>query len=155
MATEPKELARLLLETTPAVMGAVTSQVRLGKRTQFHNHFRVLWMLARGDCSMSELAQRNGVSVPSMSATAQTLVERGWVERVRSEEDRRIVRLRPSRKGRQVLEGERERMLGWLAERLGELEPSELEDLQRGLLALKRVFEPAIMEKKAHSRRAY
>lgn len=142
MAQDMKDLARLLLETTPAVMRSMSSQVRLGKRSLIHNHFRVLWMLSHEDCSISELARRNGVSVPSMSATAQTLVERGWLQRVRSKRDRRIVRLRTSEKGRRVLRVERERMEEWLADHLEDLSPDEVTALEKGLLALRRIFEP-------------
>lgn len=141
MPSDTQDLARLLFETTPTVMRAMGAQVRRGRRSFLHNHFRVLWMLAHEDCSMSELARRNGVSLPSMSSTAQTLVERGWLERVRSTRDRRIVRLRTSRKGRQVLEAERERMTAWMAGRLASLSDEEKEGLQTGLMALRRVFE--------------
>lgn len=141
MTSGTEDLARLLFETTPAVMRAMGTQVRVGKHSFFHNHFRVLWMLSHEDCSLSELARRNGVSLPSMSSTAQTLVERGWLERVRSQHDRRMVRLRTSSKGRQVLESERDRMTTWLAVQLEGLSQDEKDSLQTGLMALRRVFE--------------
>ena len=143
MPTDTQDLARLLFDTTPAVMRAMGAQARQGKHSFFHNHFRVLWQLSHQDCSVSELARRNGVSLPSMSSTAQTLVERGWLERIRSQHDRRMVRLRTSRKGRQVLVSERERMTGWLATQLDALSADEQKNLHAGLLALKRVFEGA------------
>lgn len=141
MSTDTQDLARLLFDTTPAVMRAMGAQARLGKQSLFHNHFRVLWQLSHEDCSISELARRNGVSLPSMSSTAQTLVERGWLDRIRSRRDRRMVRLRTSRKGRRVLEAERERMTAWLAEKLESLNEQERAGLQTGLRALRSVFE--------------
>jgi DNA-binding MarR family transcriptional regulator len=141
MTTDAQDLARLLFETTPAVMRSMGAQVRLRRHSFFHNHYRILRMLSHGECSMSELARRNGVSLPSMSSTARTLEERGWLERVRSPQDRRMVHLRTSRKGRQVLQSEHERMTTWLAEQLESLSAEEKESLRTGLLALKRVFE--------------
>ena len=61
--------------------------------------FLLLLLVRRQECTMSELAE--GIHVPMSTATgmADRLVRRGYVNRERSEDDRRIVVLRLSEKG--------------------------------------------------------
>ena len=66
-------------------------------------HFPVLMSLRRRPHNVSELAERLEVSLPSMSKTVTALVKRGWVERVRSKEDRRIVQLHLTDDGEAIL----------------------------------------------------
>jgi len=57
----------------------------------------------RGGCKMIELAKELLVTQPAVTALIDSLEERGLVERTRSNEDRRVVFVRITEKGSQVL----------------------------------------------------
>jgi DNA-binding MarR family transcriptional regulator len=88
-----------------------------------------------------ELAEREGVSPPAMTAYVDRLEAAGLVARRRSERDRRRVELELTEDGARVLRSVRSRRTAWLAARLRRLEPDELEAIDRALPALRRLTE--------------
>src|SRR3990172_8275678 len=140
MSERSKQTARKFLETIPTVMRAMGAQARRGDHNIAPNHFRILHILSMKECNISQLAESQAVSLPSMSVTAQTLVERGWLQRVLSQGDRRIVELQVTDEGRRVLGEEHERLLDLMAARLEPVAQDELETLERGLQTLLDVF---------------
>ncbi|MDA1330186.1 MAG: MarR family transcriptional regulator [Chloroflexi bacterium] len=141
MGSRSKQAARKFWETTPIIMKAMMSQSRQSEHNIAPVQFRILRMLATADCNLSELADRQGVSLPSISATAHTLVERGWLSRSRSLKDRRVVNLTVTDNGRRILKAEYERLLDWTADRLAPLSDEELQAVEEGMDALHRIFE--------------
>jgi DNA-binding MarR family transcriptional regulator len=99
-------------------------------------HFPILMSLRRREYSVSELADRFKVSPPSMSKTVTALVNRGWVARVRSQEDRRVVQVHLTDEGRAILGEMREQADSVVAAMLDPLSPKEREQLSAGLDAL-------------------
>ena len=92
---DERTLARKLLGIMHRVRHSIDADLRHfdGERRIDPAHFPVLINLRRRAYNVSELAERLEVSLPSMSKTVTALVKRGWVERVRSQEDRRVVQL--------------------------------------------------------------
>jgi DNA-binding MarR family transcriptional regulator len=127
-------------EVFPAVMRATIAEARRGSHNLTPAHYRILRALSSRDCSVSELAQHQDVSLPSMSETVQTLVERGWLDREASVEDRRVNQVRITRKGQQVLTKEQKRLVGWMASRLDSLKPGELLQVEQSLGLLLELF---------------
>src|SRR5438132_2616393 len=77
---------------------------------------------------VSELAERERMSTPGMSGHVERLVKAGLVERTRDEGgDRRRVGLTVTSEGHNVLRSVRSRRTAWLAARLRDLDPLELE----------------------------
>ena len=103
-------------------------------------HFPVLMSLRRRAYNVSELAGRLKVSLPSMSKTVTALVKRGWVERVRSQEDRRVVQLYLTDDGRAMLAVMREQADQVVAKMLAPLSAGERGQLSAGLDALYRAL---------------
>ena len=69
--------------------------------TQLH----VLFLLVSdGEMAMGRLAEQLDVSLPNMTGIVERMVERGVVERTRSDDDRRIVAVRVTELGRQTVE---------------------------------------------------
>lgn len=136
-----RAVARKFWELVPRVISAVFAQSRRGEHNLAPNHLRILRALSKGRCSLSELAKAMEVSLPSMSASVQTLVERGWLERSRSQEDRRSVELQVTALGREVLEEEYSRVTGWTANLLSTLNAEDLRKVEEGLEALKHLFD--------------
>jgi len=90
---------------------------------------------------VSELAERERMSAPGMSGHVERLVKAGLVERVRDDAgDRRRVGLHVTRDAESILKSVRSRRTAWLAARLRELEPAELEALQAALEPLAKLL---------------
>ena len=68
-------------------------------------HLHVLYMLvSRGAMPMSRLADQLAVSLPNVTGIVERMVERGLVERLRPVDDRRVVEVRITVTGREILD---------------------------------------------------
>lgn len=68
-------------------------------------HLHVLYLLeSDGETTMSQLAERLGVSLPNVTGIVDRMEERGFVERGRDPGDRRVVTLRATAGGRETVE---------------------------------------------------
>jgi DNA-binding MarR family transcriptional regulator len=102
----------------------------------------LLWLVKRkAGLSLAELAAEEGISPPAMSGHVDRLEQAGLIERVRSDEDRRRVGLRVTGEGTRVLRSVRTRRTIWLTNRLGALEPAELDAIDAAVPALTALLE--------------
>lgn len=100
----------------------------------------LMWLIkTQPGLSLRELAAEEGVSPPALSGSVDRLERQGLVERVRSTTDRRRVGLVLTPQGLRLLRRVRDRRTAWLADRLGELEPEELETVERAVGLLRRL----------------
>jgi len=100
----------------------------------------LLWLVKRSPgLSLAELAAEEGISAPAMSGHVDRLERAGLIERLRSSEDRRRVGLALTDDGARMLRRVRARRTTWLAERLGALEPFELEAVDAAIGPLARL----------------
>jgi DNA-binding MarR family transcriptional regulator len=76
---------------------------RLARQGVSMTHFHALVQLADAPMSMSELARALDASLPSMSGIVDRIEARGLIERDRSGDDRRVVRVRLTQAGRDWL----------------------------------------------------
>ena len=65
--------------------------------------YRVLVLVEQGDERSSQIARQLAVGRPTVTYAVDTLVERGLIERETAEDDRRVIRLRLTRSGREAL----------------------------------------------------
>jgi len=101
----------------------------------------LLWLVKRSPgLSLAELAAEEGISPPALSGHVDRLERAGLIERVRSIEDRRRVGLRLTDDGLRLLKRVRARRTTWLSDRLGTLEPTELEAIEEAIPALQRLL---------------
>lgn len=138
------QVAHQILEVVPCVMRTVASEMRRRNPLMMPVHFRLLNLLSRHPATLTELADRQAVSPPTMSKTIAMLEQRGWVARVRSPEDRRVVIIQVTPAGRQALQDTHQRAAAYLTELLMMLEPAELESLRQGLHVLGRLSEKVL-----------
>ena len=97
----------------------------------------LLWLVKRSPgLSLAELAAEEGISPPAMSGHVDRLERAGLIARVRSGDDRRRVGLRLTDEGARLLRRVRARRTTWLTDRLGSLEPAELEAIESAIPAL-------------------
>lgn len=102
----------------------------------------LLTYLEQGTTNLSELANYHGVTLPTMSGTIHTLVERGWVRREHSDADRRMIVLEITPAGLSVLRSVRRSMEDSLEAMLAPLAQGELDTLLDGMLSLHRTLPP-------------
>lgn len=100
----------------------------------------LLWLVRRSPgLSLAELAAEEGISPPAMSGHVDRLERAGFLERIRSTEDRRRVGLRLTEDGERLMRRVRARRTTWLADRLRTLEPEALEAVEGAIPALMRL----------------
>lgn len=109
---------------------ATTGQVRL---------LRIL--VKRQSCAMQELAELMDVAPPTVTAMIKRLLVQGFVERVRDEQDWRVVRVSPTERGqRAVVLYDQFRRVN-LQRRLAHLDAEELARLRAALPVLHHIIE--------------
>jgi DNA-binding MarR family transcriptional regulator len=87
----------------------------------------LMWLVKRSPgLSLAELAAEEGISPPALSGHVDRLERAGFLERVRSSDDRRRVGLRLTDEGERLMRRIRARRTTWLAERLRVLDEAEL-----------------------------
>ncbi len=138
MPENARDVATQILRTIPPVMQAMAAHLRREDPNFALPHMRVLMALAVEPRTLSELAERREVSLPTMSKTVSTLCARGWVERRADEGDRRRATLRLTDEGRGVMAEMARRAEDAFVELLGPVNAGELDTLRRGLSVLER-----------------
>jgi DNA-binding MarR family transcriptional regulator len=103
-------------------LGVTGGQVSLLVQIKYHSGI-----------GMRELAALERISVPGMSKFVSRLEEAGLVERAPVEGDQRRVGLSLTPAGHKVLRSVRSKRTAWLAERLRELDPEELEAIDAAI----------------------
>jgi DNA-binding MarR family transcriptional regulator len=97
------------------LVGYAASRAALEMRKVFSAHmegfdlrvaeFTILMLVAsNGDVNQKQLGQALDISPPNMAVTLDRMVERGWVERVRSTRDRRAQHIHLTAAGRALAE---------------------------------------------------
>jgi DNA-binding MarR family transcriptional regulator len=92
-----------------------------------------------GPRSIGELAVSEQVKPPTMSRIVDALVSQKLADRVKSEEDRRSVRIAATAKGRKLLLAGRDRRVRVLAARMEKFGESELELLRNATKLLAQI----------------
>ena len=141
---QAREAARDILQIIPLVMRAVAAQLRSAGELPAPGHFGLLSRLSERSRTLTELASIQGVSLPTMSSSISTMVERGWVRRAQPEEtDRRLVMVEVTASGKAALERVARSAESHLAEVLAPLDVPSRRRLHNGLGVLRKVFTPA------------
>ncbi len=113
---------------------------RLARRLRAHRaiasmsdaQFNVLAVLSMyGDNTLSELAERDRISAPSMTRTVNGLEESGWVTRTADATDRRKVNISLTEAGRAVVTDTVRKRDEWLDDAFTELTEDERDLLLR------------------------
>ena len=103
-------------------------------------HLSVLSVLGFGGAkTLGELAAVEQVTPPSMTRLVRNLEAQELVERETDPDDRRVTRVRATKRGRKVLEDARARRLATLAGRLQRLERGEVDALEEAAALVERV----------------
>jgi DNA-binding MarR family transcriptional regulator len=134
--------AREILEIIPLVMRTVAAELRAAGEMPAPAHFGLLMTLANQPRTLTELASLQGVSLPTMSNSISTLVQRGWVQRSSPAGDRRVVVVQVTPLGTATVARVSKAAEAHLAELLAAVDEPSRGKLRAGLDVLRRVFAP-------------
>ena len=101
----------------------------------------LLWLVKRSPgLTLKALADAEAISAPALSGQVDRLEHAGLLVRVRSAVDRRRVGLELTPEGERLLRSVRERRTAWLADRLGALDPDDLEAIEAAIEPLRKML---------------
>jgi DNA-binding MarR family transcriptional regulator len=144
-------LAQRTLDIIPLVMTIMASEMRsAGHDGVTPSHVRLLGMLMERPYTLSELADMQQVSAPTMSNTITALEERGWVSRTRSAADRRVVTVTIADAGRAVIADIHHHTSARIAEILAPLSQEDRTVLMQGLTILCDAFMDGLKLRQQH-----
>ena len=136
------ETAEQVIDTIPLVMRIVTAEIWRANSPLVPAQLAALDVLSHQSCNLSELAELNAVSLPTMSGTISKMVQHGYVQRTRSQRDRRQIILEITIKGQALLDQLKERLIAKVSELLSHTSDSDLGDLAAGMDILNQIFSP-------------
>ncbi len=130
------DLALKLIETTSRLRQILPVQLRRGGVRNSLPQLEVLARLSERPRTVSELAELQGVTKATMSATVSRLAKLGLARRNHALEDHRQVIVEPTPKGRAVSEEVQKRLEAMLDEIVARLSGEEKAALMAGLESL-------------------
>ena len=143
MKRPSRDVAREILKIIPLVMRTVAAELRAAGELPAPAHFGLLTMLSAQPRTLSELANLQGVSLPTMSNSISAMVQRGWVRRTAPPQDRRVVIIEVTPTGKAALERVGRAAEAHLSVMLAPLDAPSRRRLQAGLAVLLRIFSDA------------
>ncbi len=96
-------------------------------------HYGILWLLQKEGLPMSELGKRLHRSKPNMTAIVNKLIDEGKVKRLPDKDDRRVVRIMMTEKGREFLKDAKQAVRENMRKSLSGIDKAELEALAEAL----------------------
>ena len=136
------QCARELLDVVPAVMRPLRQQMRSHRAAGLSvPQFRALCFVERYDgASLSAVADHLDLSLPTVSRMVNGLVERGYMQRRSSEDDRRHVSLSLRARGQAVMRQARNATQDFLMQKLRHLTADQRQAMVTAMDALRDVF---------------
>ena len=95
----------------------------------------------QGSTSLGKLASALGVTPANVTGIVDRLVEHKLITRVENIQDRRMLIVRTTEKGEELVANLRERKKSYLSKALSDLNSDELTNLSHGLASLAKAFE--------------
>ncbi len=145
MANETnRESAKKLLEVLPMVMGGVGREMRKRQVLEVSMpQFRALMTIRfHPEIPMSGIAKHLDITLSSASKLIDGLVDRGWVQRAESSDDRRKTLLSLSQAGKEVIEEHHKAKLKYFTELLKDLSDEDCIILNKAAIILQTLFGP-------------
>lgn len=145
-STIVRDVARRAKRIFPLMGRLMEARLRVPKMAMSPVHFHVLYRVDHQPQTLTGLAETMSVSAASLSRTITVLEERGWVSRVRSEKDRRVVYIDITDDGHRILADIEKRAEDFLTETLSHLSQDDLEKLMTGLDILIGAFSDSLSQ---------
>ncbi|MGN0746461.1 MAG: MarR family winged helix-turn-helix transcriptional regulator [Aristaeellaceae bacterium] len=105
------------------------------------SHIQILVMIRNGPASIGELSSKLCIAKPNITPLVDSLRDQGLVERVRDENDRRIVNVRMLPAGQEKLNEIEQAIATQVAQWPGEFSRSEMKELNNALASIIRIVQ--------------
>ena len=105
------------------------------------SHIQILVMLRDGPASIGELSSKLCIAKPNITPLVDRLFESGYVERIRDEQDRRIVNVRMLPAGYEKLDEIQRSIADQVMLWPGEFSRSEMKELNSALASIIRIVQ--------------
>jgi DNA-binding MarR family transcriptional regulator len=138
---DKRAIARALLATVPLLARAIDASMRGVRERLSPAHFTMLSLLSERSMTQAELSERMHVGPSTVSVTVDALETRGWVQRERSQTDRRAVLVILTEEGAAMLEAMDDPALAGLEAAVENLTDEEQAALLNGLKILHKTFD--------------
>jgi DNA-binding MarR family transcriptional regulator len=135
-----RETALEVVEIVPLVMRIVAAELRRSQGAMIPAHLGVLFLLTQQSRNLSELAEQQAVSLPTMSNTVSKMAQEGWIKRTRAAHDRRMLLIEITPAGEAALAEISGHIIAAVARILQPLSAADLDTLRAGLAILRRSF---------------
>lgn len=129
--TDPLEMAARLRLATARLARQLRQQAGTGLTPSQQS--ALVSIDLQGPLTLGRLAKIEQVAPPTVTRIVGKLEEDGLVSRTVDEADRRIARVTITTEGRRRLDHSRRRRNAWLAQRLGEFDAAQLDDVEAAL----------------------
>ncbi|EQC51302.1 MarR family winged helix-turn-helix transcriptional regulator [Bacteriovorax sp. DB6_IX] len=134
---EKLSLSRKYIETIPLSMGLMKSYIRKVCEAEFSfSKFRIIALTQSGKSTVSEIAEMMHISRPAVSKLVESLVTDKYLLRHTDEEDRRVIHLTATTKGKKKFQKVRHLASQMFIENLEGLNPLEIKELSQALSIL-------------------
>lgn len=103
------------------------------------SHIQILVMLDGQDMAIGQISDRLGIAKPNITPLVDSLQDEGYVKRIRSEKDRRIVSVHLLPAGEEKLAAIRRDIVAQMASWTGSLSRSEVKELNNAMATIVRI----------------
>lgn len=129
-----RSLSELLIASMPIFPKKLLGSDALQRKFSIpSSQLQIMSLLLQGTMSVSELSNRMSTAKPNITPLIDHLAKLGYVERVRDNEDRRVVNISITESGREFMDSVCAELQSVVEEWASELSPAELKKLINGL----------------------
>ncbi len=142
-------VVELFWQTVPPIWHATRAITHRTAVDQFHmtaSQFHTLRRIAEGNSSVSDLADCMHLNRSNISRSVDDLVKSGLVKREQDLQDRRNINLLLTEKGKDMIQSFLVSNGKKMIEKFSQLSESDLDEISKGLTALKKLFVKKLSE---------
>jgi DNA-binding MarR family transcriptional regulator len=140
MNRDTQEISQKIVHIVPSIMRTLSITLRTSQHKILPSQYGILKRIAHARRNLSELAETETVTLPTMSNSISTLVDRGWLSRDIASDDRREIMLTITPKGLAVIDEIEQHVENRLGGILQTLQENDFTRLSEGLDVLEKVF---------------
>lgn len=134
-------LAKLIMETAPVLMRKMRHRIMEASQGQLTlSQYRILSHIARGENSITAIAQSLGVTQPSMSKMIETLIKLKLIMKKESIVDKRRTVLKLTKLGEKMFKQIKNQALDKMSESFQKIELHDVVTMQRALVDMQKVL---------------
>jgi DNA-binding MarR family transcriptional regulator len=147
MTEDTAALAQNILHIIPQIMRILAAEFRHSGHLMTPGNFQLMFILQEGRANLSELAEHQSVSLPTMSRAVSRLEKMGWIRRLSDPNDRRVTLIELTDDGQKRLDEMGELALKTLGDLIAAIPLADRKTLAAGLSVMRKSFDLYEIEK--------